>query len=72
MPSWKAALLLRQPDGCSRRSIVDVRALRQRGLIKKGRLREMFAVIEPALIRYPAVDPATFRDAVTESCDGEE
>lgn len=54
------------------RDLVDVRALRERGLIEKDRLREMFAVIEPALIRYPAIDPATFRDAVTEFCDGEE
>lgn len=51
------------------RDLVDVHALWQRGLIDKERLREMFAVIEPDLIRYPAIDPGAFRDAVTEFCD---
>ncbi len=54
------------------RDLVDVRALRERGLIEKDRLLEMFALIEPALIRYPAIDSATFRNAVMEFCDGEE
>ncbi|MBA3762115.1 MAG: hypothetical protein H0X04_02075 [Chthoniobacterales bacterium] len=31
----------------------------------------MFALIKPALIRYPAIDAATFRNALTEFCDGE-
>ena len=39
------------------------------GLIQTDRLREMFAQIEPQLIRYPAIDPASFRTAVTEFCD---
>lgn len=51
------------------RDIVDVRALLRLGLIDKDRLREMFALIEPNLIRYPAIDPASFRNAVMEFCD---
>ena len=30
------------------------------------RLRELFHLIEPQLIRYPAIDPAAFRAAVTQ------
>jgi hypothetical protein len=51
------------------RDLVDVSALLERRLIDKERLREMFALIEPQLIRYPAIDPAAFRAAVTEFCD---
>jgi hypothetical protein len=51
------------------RDLVDVRALWQRGLIDKDLLREMFTVIEPDLIRYPAIDPGAFRVSVTEFCD---
>jgi hypothetical protein len=42
----------------------DVRQLLQRGLITPQRLRELFAEIEPLLFRYPAIDQATFRQAV--------
>jgi hypothetical protein len=38
-------------------------------LIQKHRLWEMFQQIEPQLIRYPAIDPASFRAAVREFCD---
>jgi len=38
------------------------------GLIETGRLLELFAQIEPQLIRYPAIDPASFRAAVTAFC----
>lgn len=51
------------------RDIVDVGALLQRGLIRVDRMRELFALIEPQLIRYPAIDPASFRTAVMEFCD---
>jgi hypothetical protein len=47
------------------RDTLDVRSLVRSGLIRKDRLREMFALIEPQLIRYPALDPASFRAAVT-------
>jgi hypothetical protein len=34
------------------------------GLVDPSRLREFFAAIEPELYRYPAIDPASFRQAV--------
>jgi Nucleotidyltransferase of unknown function (DUF6036) len=51
------------------RDLIDVEALVQHGLIERERLREMFIQIEPDLIRYPAIDPATFRAAVLEFCN---
>lgn len=51
------------------RDIRDVDSLLREGLIQTDRLREMFAQIEPQLIRYPAIDPASFRAAVMEFCD---
>lgn len=51
------------------RDLVDVRCLLQSGLIRVDGVREMFAVIEPQLIRYPAIDPGSFRAAVMEFCD---
>jgi non-ribosomal peptide synthetase component F len=42
----------------------DVAALLDRGLVEPGRLLELFAAIEPQLYRYPALDPASFRQAV--------
>ncbi|MBA2384977.1 MAG: hypothetical protein H0V68_10010 [Actinobacteria bacterium] len=42
----------------------DVAALKRLGLVRGGRLRELFAEIEPELYRFPAVDPARFRSAV--------
>lgn len=51
------------------RDIRDVDSLLREGLIQTDRLREMFAQIEPQLIRYPAIAPASFRAAVMEFCD---
>ncbi len=51
------------------RDLVDARFLVERGLIRAEKLREMFALIEPQLIRYPAIDPGTFRAAVMKFCD---
>ena len=45
----------------------DVRELIERDLVKRGRLRELFDAIEPALYRYPAIDPPTFRRRVDEA-----
>lgn len=42
----------------------DVRAMGQLGLIKRARLVELFESIEPLLVRYPAIDPPSFRDGV--------
>lgn len=45
----------------------DVGEMLARALVEKGRLRELFAAIEPRLYRYPAVDPKAFRLAVEEA-----
>lgn len=52
------------------RDLHDVRSMLQCGMISTDRLLEMFDLIEPQLIRYPAIDPASFRAAVTEFCTG--
>lgn len=51
------------------RDLLDAHFLLERGLIRIDRMREMFALIEPLLIRYPAVDPASFRTSVITFCD---
>ena len=50
------------------RDLRDVASMLGTGLIQKQRLWEMFRQIEPQLIRYPAIDPASFRAAVREFC----
>jgi len=50
------------------RDVRDVHSMLQSGMIETGRLLELFAQIEPQLIRYPAIDPASFRAAVTAFC----
>jgi Nucleotidyltransferase of unknown function (DUF6036) len=40
----------------------DVNAMIARGLVLPARLRELYHAIEPELYRYPAIDPAAFRD----------
>jgi Nucleotidyltransferase of unknown function (DUF6036) len=51
------------------RDLRDVHSFLKDGLIERHRLEEMFTQIEPQLIRYPAIDPASFRAAVMEFCD---
>ena len=51
------------------RDLIDIKFLLERDLIRADKLREMFLLIEPGLIRYPAIDPASFRKAVNEFCD---
>ncbi len=51
------------------RDIRDVRSMLGCGMITTERLLEMFARIEPQLMRYPAIDAPTFRTAVKEFCD---
>jgi uncharacterized nucleotidyltransferase DUF6036 len=46
------------------RDVTDVAAMFERGLIEPQRLLDYFAKIEPALYRYPAIDPRAFRRAV--------
>ena len=48
------------------RDLHDIHSFLQDGLIHKDRLRELFSMIEPQLIRHPAIDPAAFRAAVTQ------
>jgi hypothetical protein len=51
------------------RDLRDVESFWQTGLVQKERLRELFVRIKPELIRYPAIDPATFETAVVEFCN---
>ena len=37
--------------------------------ITVDQLRTMFTEIESLLVRYPAIDPASYRTAVMEFCD---
>lgn len=54
------------------RDHADVDAMLRDGLITTDRLLHLFARIEPALIRYPALDPPSFRDVVVAFCKTEE
>ena len=44
--------------------LMDVRAMAQLGLVRAHRLRCFLDAIEPALPRYPAIDPPSFRRKV--------
>ena len=46
------------------RDLLDVEAMRRQRLIEPARLLELFGAIEPALIRHPAIAPASFRGRV--------
>ncbi|MDP9176996.1 MAG: hypothetical protein M3O61_04895 [Gemmatimonadota bacterium] len=48
---------------------MDVSAMLDLGLIDPRRTLDYFAQIEPALSRYPAIDPQSFRGAVEEMMD---
>jgi hypothetical protein len=48
------------------RDLQDVRSMLRVKLIAQDRLREMFTLIKPQLIRYPAIEPASFEGAVLE------
>ena len=51
------------------RDLRDVRSMLGAKLIARDRLREMFALIKPQLLRYPAIDPGSFEAAILEFCD---
>ena len=51
------------------RDLCDVKFLLEYRLIRLEKLREMFTAIEPLLLRYPAIDPASFKRAVNVFCD---
>ena len=46
------------------RDLLDVSAMVRYGLVRSVRLIELFQEIESELIRFPAIDPASFREAV--------
>jgi hypothetical protein len=50
------------------RDVGDVEAMLHAGLIRADRLQQMYDRIEADLVRYPAIDPGSFRRAVTEFC----
>jgi hypothetical protein len=45
----------------------DVQEMLRRGLVDRDGLRAYFEAIEPRLYRYPAIDPAAFRQAVDDA-----
>lgn len=47
-----------------RKDRADVQRMIESGLVVPARLRALFEAIEPELYRYPAIDPASFRNAV--------
>ena len=50
----------------------DVREMLRRGLIDRAGLMEYFEAIEPGLYRYPALDPASFRQRVVEAVQAQD
>ncbi|MDQ3198339.1 MAG: hypothetical protein M3Q46_03980 [Verrucomicrobiota bacterium] len=50
------------------RDLLDARSLLARGLIQSDKLWEMYQLIEPRLLRYPAIDPPAFRKMVESFC----
>ncbi|HXW52932.1 MAG TPA: DUF6036 family nucleotidyltransferase [Myxococcota bacterium] len=46
------------------RDLADVDAMLKHGLVEKRELQRLFLEIEPLLIRYPAIDPPTFKKRV--------
>ncbi|MDP3851656.1 MAG: hypothetical protein Q8Q59_14210 [Luteolibacter sp.] len=50
------------------RDLTDVNAMLHDGLIRRDHLFQLFMDIEPMLIRYPSLDPKTFRAVVAEFC----
>lgn len=50
------------------RDIADVEAMLRDGLIGKQFLLSLFLKTEPMLIRYPSLDPMSFRDIVEAFC----
>lgn len=49
------------------RDRTDVREMLRRGIVEPARLRELFERIRPDLIRYPAIDAASFARRVEEA-----
>lgn len=47
--------------------VADVKVMLSRELVERAKLLDLFGRIEPALYRYPALDPRTFRRAVEDA-----
>jgi hypothetical protein len=54
------------------RDLLDAKFLLEKGLIDAATLRQKFNLIEAQIIRYPAIDPASFRTSVNNFCDENE
>lgn len=54
------------------RDLIDVSAMRRDGLIRAERLRELYSEIESELIRYPSIDPTSFRGAIETFLESDE
>ena len=50
------------------RDLTDVQAMLRADLVRRDLLLELFLDIEPKLIRYPSLDPKSFRTVVEEFC----
>ena len=51
------------------RDLADVESMLRSGLVRRDLLLQLFLQVEPCLIRYPALDPGSFRQAVGEFCN---
>ena len=51
------------------RDLADVKAMRRIGLVDRVELHRLFQSIEADLIRYPALDPESFRVSVEKFCE---
>jgi hypothetical protein len=47
--------------------VLDVKRMLDDGLVEPAKLRALFDEVEPALYRFPAIDPPSFRRAVEEA-----
>lgn len=50
------------------RDLADVASMLRDNLIRKDLLLKLFTQIEPLLIRYPSLDPLSFRDTIESFC----
>jgi hypothetical protein len=58
------AQALSKIERAHKQDLADVKELLTRGLIEPARLRELFDQIFPLLYRFPAIDPASFRQSL--------
>jgi hypothetical protein len=51
------------------RDLADVRCMVRQGMVEPAVLKGLFEKMEPMLIRFPAIEPGSFRLAVLEMCE---